>query len=67
MCNFCTLQRMRDRAKKEGKVVTLLPGAQGGYDVMVHAPDERVIPHVADDGNPQFRAWLWEVGDKCAC
>ena len=66
-CNFCNLRRMKARAKAEGKTVTLLPSSWGGFDVMVHAPHEQVFQHTPDDGNPQWRAWMQEIGDRCEC
>jgi hypothetical protein len=66
-CNFCNLRQIKARAKSDGKIVTVLQATVVGFDVMVHAPYEKVVPHEPGDGNPHWRAWMQAIGTECEC
>lgn len=70
-CNYCTLQRIKRNAIRDGKVVTVLPGGIG-RDVYVHPPDV-VIPKGTDSDDyatgspPYWIASMMEIGSSCEC
>jgi len=52
-CNHCTLKRIREKAKEEGKKVTrTFNHNYGGFDVFV-------------DG--EKRIWMQEITQSCCC
>jgi len=78
-CNYCSLQRIRARAKREGKVVTLIPGGIG-VDVFVHPEyvgltgKVRIPANHRDSGGDlysryekYFVASMMEIPDRCCC
>lgn len=70
-CNFCSLQEVRRRAKKDGMRVTLRPGWDGGTDVFVH-PKNVTIPQGQQHDDSRFRKkycrqWMKEIGEQCGC
>ena len=70
-CNFCTLQDMRSRAKREHKrVVTLACWPQGGVDVFIYpwgmSRSQLVEEIKTKEGRDRyFAAWFWDLG--CVC
>jgi len=69
-CNYCTLLRIKARAKKEGKIVTILPDTSsllGGLNVYVH-PKEVKIKDLAEIARETYGGvWFWALGDRCGC
>ena len=72
-CNYCRLQRIKARAKKEGTNVTLLDDAKwgmGGVNVYIH-PKEVKIKDISggEDGDRKkyFACWFMALGDHCEC
>lgn len=72
LCNYCTFQGLKSRAKSEGKEVTVVPstGSLGGVEVYLH-PKGVVIQRGADSNvHPQHAYWVrWfmELPDHCCC
>ena len=70
-CNYCSLRQIRQRAKKEGKKVTLLPGWRGGKDVFVHPSritrKKLLAEQKKDEGRKYCVGWLMEITDHCVC
>lgn len=66
-CNYCTFQRIKKRAKKEGKKVTIrkASGPLGGVDIFVHPTG--IKPEGFLSRAEYFEAWFMELPDKCAC
>lgn len=62
MCNHCSLKHIRERARREGKIVTL----RNGY-VHVHKASEPIDTRKWDDGNKQIVAWFMELTNYCVC
>jgi hypothetical protein len=65
-CNFCTLQLIRERAKREGRRVVI-----HGRDVLV-MPKKTKIPKWDSPEFKAFRdkyfvAWFMELTTSCAC
>jgi hypothetical protein len=78
-CNYCVLQGIRERAKREGNVVTLRPGALG-TDVFVHPEYESLRGKVRIPSDPRnaagnlyyrydrfWAATLMEISEECMC
>lgn len=63
-CNFCSLQRFKERATREGKKVFLVqkPLAmwQSGVDVHIAALNER-------QAEGTWVAWFAELSERCVC
>lgn len=64
-CNFCSLEDIKRKAKREGKKVTLLPAKRdkyymGGLDVFVH-------PKKVKPTRRHLVAWFMELGNSCCC
>jgi len=72
-CNFCSLARVKARAKEEGKKVTVLADAKwglGGYNVYVHPKSVKIadLPGGEDGARSEYRSsWMMEIGNKCGC
>jgi hypothetical protein len=64
-CNWCTLEAIKNSAKREGKVVTVTKG----NNVYVHPPDavNPTIPRSPDDGNKYWVAWFKSIPKRCKC
>lgn len=63
-CNYCSLQEIQRRAKREGKFVTRRADtkyALGGFNVYVYP---RGVPI---DHDKHFVAWFMELTDHCVC
>jgi len=69
-CNYCTLLRIKARAKKEGKKVTILPNTSsqlGGLNVYVH-PKEVKLKELALIARETYGGvWFWSLSDHCVC
>jgi len=69
MCNLCSLNFIKLRAKKEGKKITIIPasGFLGGIDVYVHPKEINIKKlegfNIPDHPNRDkyFRAWFMEI------
>jgi len=57
-CNYCSLQRYKERAKERGnKIVLEANKKHGGVDVFEMSPS----------GDRHFLAWFMGLGDHCEC
>ena len=69
-CNYCTLLRIKARAKKEGKKVTLLPDTSsllGGLNVYTH-PKKVNIKMLSEKERDKYSGvWFMALTDHCAC
>ena len=76
-CNYCTLQWIKQRAKKAGNQVVVRKGGWfNGVDVFV-VPPGIGIPEVIDSGDDKhngdeftkkyFCAWFMKLTDHCVC
>jgi len=62
LCNHCSLQIIKRRAKKESKEVTIIKNIEhGGTDVYVHSKSESI------DKEKDFAAWFMELSSRCCC
>lgn len=80
-CNYCTLQAIKAKARREHKRVTVLPSDPDedpkldppGYEVFVHPAgvseqELREDKERSEGGASKYWiAWLWEVTDHCVC
>jgi len=69
-CNYCTLRRIRERAKVSGVRVTVLRDAKwglGGVNVYVHPVKVNVRKLREYDRGKYRAAWFMEVGQSCEC
>lgn len=69
-CNHCKLLRIRARAKKEGKIVTLLPDTSsllGGLNVYVHPKKVKIEKLSLMERETYGGVWFWSLGDRCGC
>lgn len=70
-CNYCNLNRMQARAKREGKRVTILAGdfveMGGGKDVFVHPPDIDIKSLSKEERQKYWRSWMMAITDYCCC
>lgn len=57
-CNYCTLEDIKRRAKKDGEVVTTRPAKGGGVEVATHKPGEEP---------KEFGVWFMVLPDHCCC
>lgn len=75
-CNYCSLQRIKARAKQEKMKITVLSNAtwgMGGYNIYKH-PKNINIRKLAksnreDDKelNQYCVSWMMEIPDRCCC
>jgi hypothetical protein len=65
-CNYCSLKRITESAKKQGKIVTRR-NANGGVYIHVHGKDEPVDTTDWDSGNKQIVSWMVEISERCVC
>lgn len=65
-CNHCTLKRIRRRAEKEGKKVTLV-GNRGWTTAYVHPKDIDIKTLSAKQREPYFAASFMALTDYCCC
>lgn len=66
-CNFCSLNRIKYRAKQRGRLVTTR--SESGWTVVyVHPPDVTEFPR-REDGEPSeyFAASMMKITDHCVC
>lgn len=61
-CNFCTLRRMRERAKKNGDQITLI-----GQDVYRHPKDVKLKDLPAAERKKYWAAWFMSLSSSCCC
>lgn len=69
-CNFCTLKRIKARARKSGKKVTVIPDPSyptPGYDVFIHPKSTRIKELSKEDREDYFSCWMMEIPEKCCC
>jgi hypothetical protein len=60
-CNYCSLERIKARAKKEGRVIVTVIG----QNVYVHPPEIK-RKDLGPDG-PYWVAWFMSLTDHCVC
>lgn len=69
-CNYCTLSRIRRRAKNEGKIVTVIPDTSsqlGGINVYIH-PIKIMIMELPEKKREKYSAvWFMSISDHCVC
>lgn len=66
-CNYCNLNSIKRRAKRDGLVVTT-KAEDGGTAVYVHPPDVKEFPRKADgEPNQYWSALLMEITGHCVC
>ena len=67
-CNYCSLQDIRARAKKEGKVVTVQAGGIG-FKVFTHRRDELRVPWPpsGEDSSTNQVSEMMEIPNECEC
>ena len=61
-CNYCTLQNIRARARKNGLQVTI-----EGSNCYVHPRWVKLDRLNKDEKEPYFVAWFMELTDHCVC
>ena len=70
LCNYCSLQRIRAKAKQEGKRVVIKSspwaeaigiGSIGGYEIYCVPKDQQL------DRKKHHVGWMMEIPDKCCC
>lgn len=61
-CNYCTLQSIKEEAKANNQIVTVLDG-----NVYVRDKQEELDLRSPDDGNKQWKAWMMEIPKQCEC
>jgi hypothetical protein len=80
-CNYCSLQEVKARAKRDKMKVTLmagrtfnsgrhpkhLPGLPRGVDVFVHPRNIDIAKLRPDQREKFWDRWFWELGDRCGC
>lgn len=68
-CNHCNLERIKSDAKRDGKLVVLVPSTwgMGGFEIYVHprAINWRSVPKTAR--RLYWVAWMMKIGDHCEC
>lgn len=76
LCNFCILESIKDRAKKEEKKIILRGGVMGGIDVFSIHKDEILpfykgpnpeLPNGCEIYQKYHIAWMLEIPDRCYC
>lgn len=63
-CNFCMVKDARKLAQTTGQVISVVPTPHkvlGGYDVLMHKPDEQ------PDSDKHWLMWLMGMSKKCCC
>lgn len=71
-CNFCDLTRIKEEAKENKEVVTVVPskgkiGSLGGVEVYVHPRDVFIEGLTKSQAKRYWVAWMMEVTDHCVC
>ena len=72
-CNYCSLQRIKRDARKDGLTVTVLRDAawgMGGQNVYVHPKGVKIakLPGGEDGERAKYRqSWFMELPDGCRC
>jgi len=79
-CNYCSLQRIRKRAKQNGMKVVKMPSRfMGGVEVFVVPPEitskqirtwaapSDELPNGDENWQKYHRAWLMSVSKSCCC
>jgi len=72
-CNYCSLQRIKARAKSENKKVTVLADSTwglGGLNVYVHPKGIKIKDLIGgEDGErKKYRvSWFMALGNHCEC
>ncbi len=69
-CNYCRLKAIKERARKSGKVVTLIRDTHngifpGGRRVCVHPNSVTVVQRQRND--QYFVSWFAKVPKSCRC
>lgn len=68
-CNYCNLDRIRLRAKRQGQAVTTKVDDHGWTDVYVHPLDVTALPDRGhDDEWSKYQvASMMKITDHCVC
>jgi hypothetical protein len=72
-CNYCSLEAIKARAKRDKQAVTLMTGrpvfagVPAGIDVFVHPRgiNIRAVPNVPRQ--KYWVSWFMELSDHCVC
>lgn len=67
-CNYCTLRRIKARAKKKDQRVTTTPAknSRGGIDILMY-PRHLGAKDARADRKKYKVAWLMKITNKCCC
>ena len=65
-CNYCTFQQLKQRARKQGKIVDVQPGGIG-VNVYIRSSKEALDTRSPDDGNKQWVASFMQLTRHCVC
>lgn len=62
-CNYCTMQSIKQRAKRNNKSIVIQPckGGLGGVNIYLIEKDEELTP------DSKITAWFMELPDHCCC
>jgi hypothetical protein len=73
-CNFCLVEDLRERCKRDGSKVVLVDSPLGrsmpdGKDVFVVPKGQELDASVDEKSNhgPQWRMWAAAISKTCAC
>jgi hypothetical protein len=68
-CNRCALDRIRARARRKGKMVTLMSSQWqvGGYEIYVHSRNINVRMLKPAQRKLYWRTWMLQIGRECVC
>lgn len=68
-CNWCNLQQYKRDAKQLSLKITLLPAKRrmGGTEVYMHPKNIDVKKLKPNERHEYFKAWMMEIGERCAC
>lgn len=67
-CNYCSFVDLKSRYSKQGMVVEVMPDMKnGGVNVYVRNPNDKLDTRSPDDGNKQWKVWYMELPSECVC
>lgn len=70
-CNYCSLNRIKARAKKNNCRVIVKRGQNfgvgAGHDVFVVPNGEEADKEPDHEKNKHFRSWMMRIGSHCEC
>jgi len=70
-CNLCSINRLKNKAKKENKILTMIPGTwgMGGMELYIHPKgiDKKLLNKDGDADNPYSVGWVMGISDSCEC